>query len=265
MARPRKSHERVSSWLREQIESGIYAVDDLLPSEHDLCHRFDVSRITARRALRTLQDEGLIVRRHGVGSLVADLKAQGGLIAVDGLREDLSENGLDLSGEVLREEDVRPPDDIAARLALGNDTTSRFIERLWADEAGPVALEHVWLTKMVAQLLRPADIGRNRILPVLADRYDMPVSRAEFTVRAVNAPNDIAGRLGVPWGRALQRIDTVMFAGSEIPFCVRRRTVRSDRVQLRIRAAAAGSDRLAPAGFLPVETVRSVIPPTSAP
>lgn len=258
MTRPRNRHERVSSWLREQIESGIYAVDDLLPSEHDLCHRFGVSRITARRALRTLQDEGLIVRRHGVGSFVADLKAQAGLIAMDDLQEDLLENGFDLSGEVLREEDVRPPVDIAARMGLGGDAAVRFIERLWTDETGPVALEHVWMTKLVAQLLRPADIERNRILPVLADRYDMPVSRAEFTVRAVNAPNDIAGRLGVPWGRALQRVDTVMFAASEIPFCTRRRTFRSDRVQLRILAAAAGSDRLAPAGCLPVETVQSV-------
>lgn len=260
MARPRNRHERVSSWLREQIESGIYAIDDLLPSEHDLCHRFDVSRITARRALRTLQDEGLIVRRHGVGSFVADLRAQGGLIAVDGLLEDLSDDRFDLSGQVVREEDVRPPDDIATRLGLKGDDTARFIERVWSDETGPVALEHVWMTNMVAQLLRPADIERNRILPVLADRYDMPVSRAEFTVRAVNAPSDVAGRLGVPWGRALQRIDTVMFAGSEIPFCTRRRTFRSDRVQLRILAAAAGSDRLSPAGYLPVESVRSVVP-----
>lgn len=258
MARPRNRHERVSSWLREQIDSGIYAVDDLLPSEHDLCHRFDVSRITARRALQTLQEEGLIVRRHGVGSFVADLKAQSGLIPVDGLREDRADGGFAMSSEVLRQDDVRPPADVAERLGLANGASSRFIERLWSDESGPAALEHVWITALVAELLRPADIERNRILPVLADRYDMPVSRAEFTMRAINAPNDIAGLLGVPWGRALQRIDTVMFAGSEIPFCQRRRFFRSDRVQLRILGSSAGSERLAPSGYLPVESIATV-------
>lgn len=258
MARSRNRHERVSSWLREQIESGIYAVDDLLPSEHDLCHRFDVSRITARRALQTLQDEGLIVRRHGVGSFVADLKAQSGLIPVDGLREDLTRGGIELSSEVLRQEDLRPPGDVADRLGLADGAPARFIERLWSDAAGPMALEHIWMTALVAELLRPADIERNRILPVLADRYDMPVSRAEFIIRAVNAPNDIAGRLDVPWGRALERIDTVMFAGSEIPFCQRRRFFRSDRIRLRILASSAGSERLAPTGYLPIESIVSV-------
>jgi len=257
MARPRNRHERVSSWLREQIESGIYAVDDLLPSEHDLCHRFDVSRITARRALRSLQDEGLIVRRHGVGSIVADLKDQAGLMAIDGLQDDLADGEPDLSCEVLRQEDVHPPEDVARRLGLGADTSARFVERLWNDEVGPVAVEYIWVTSMVAQLLRAADIERNRMLPILADRYDMPVSRADFTVRAINAPNDIAGRLGIPWGRALQRIDMAMFTGSDIPFCIRRRHFRSDRIQLEIRATSGGSGRHAPAGYLPVESVRS--------
>jgi len=259
MARPRNRHERVSSWLREQIESGIYAVDDLLPSEHDLCDRFDVSRITARRALRTLQDEGLIVRRHGVGSMVADLKAQAGLMAIDGLQEDLSSDGTGLTGEVLREDDMHPPDEVAGQLGLEPRTSVHFVERLWNDQDGPVAVEHVWMTSMVAQLLRAPDIAKNRMLPVLANRYDMPVSRAEFTVRAVNAPNDIAGRLSIPWGRALQRIDSVMFAGSDVPFCFLRRYVRSDRIRLKIRATSAGSERHAPTGYLPVESVKSVI------
>ena len=258
MSRPRNRHERVSSWLREQIESGIYAVDDLLPSEHDLCHRFDVSRITARRALRTLQEEGLIVRRHGVGSLVADLKAQTGLIPVDGLAEDIARGASDLAHGVIREEDVRPPGDIAAQLGLADGTTAHLIERVWSDDRGAVALEHVWLTSLVAELLRPADIQRNRILPVLADRYDMPVSRAEFYTRAINAPNDIAGRLGIPWGRALERIDAVLFAGSEVPFCHRRRFFRSDRIHLLIRASLAGSERHAPSGYLPVSSIESV-------
>lgn len=258
MARPRNRHERVSSWLREQIESGIYAVDDLLPSEHDLCHRFDVSRITARRALRTLQDEGLIVRRHGVGSFVADLSAQAGLVSVDGLQENFARAGIELSSEIVREEDVHPPQDVASRFGMSDGASARFIERLWSDDRGAVALEHVWLSAVAAQLLRPADIQRNRILPVLADRYDMPVSRAEFTVRSINAPNDIAAHLGVPWGRALQRVDAVLFAGSEVPFCHRRRYFRTDRIHLRMRASAAGSERHAPPGCLPVESIESI-------
>jgi GntR family transcriptional regulator len=48
--RPR--HEQISDWLREKIEEGGYEVDEKLPSEKQLGARFDVSRVTVRRALQ---------------------------------------------------------------------------------------------------------------------------------------------------------------------------------------------------------------------
>ena len=71
--RPR--HEQISDWLRQQIENGSYAVDEKLPSEKELGEQFDVSRVTVRRALQTLESEDYIYRRQGLGSFVADCMA----------------------------------------------------------------------------------------------------------------------------------------------------------------------------------------------
>lgn len=57
--------------LRSDIAKGRYAIGALLPTEHELCAQHEVSRHTAREALRLLQEEGLITRRRGIGTVVA--------------------------------------------------------------------------------------------------------------------------------------------------------------------------------------------------
>jgi DNA-binding GntR family transcriptional regulator len=62
---------QLAQLLRSQIRSGQLTVGDRVPTEQQLAREHDVSRDTAQRALAVLAGEGLIVRRRGVGSLVA--------------------------------------------------------------------------------------------------------------------------------------------------------------------------------------------------
>jgi LacI family transcriptional regulator len=63
-------HTKISRALRAEIASGVFAKTIKLPSEAQLVERFDVSRPTIARALRDLQNDGLIERRAGSGSFV---------------------------------------------------------------------------------------------------------------------------------------------------------------------------------------------------
>ena len=63
-------HEEISVILRDEILSGRYGSGGRLPSEAQLVKRFEVSRPTIGRALRTLTDEGIVERRAGSGSYV---------------------------------------------------------------------------------------------------------------------------------------------------------------------------------------------------
>lgn len=62
----------VAGALRQRITNGDYYGATLLPSENELCAQYDVSRVTAREALSLLEKEGLVERRHGLGSFVPD-------------------------------------------------------------------------------------------------------------------------------------------------------------------------------------------------
>ena len=58
--------------IKREISSGALKIGDLLPSEAELCRALDISRNTARQAIGELEDEGLVVRKRGKGTFVAD-------------------------------------------------------------------------------------------------------------------------------------------------------------------------------------------------
>lgn len=70
----------VATDLRAQILSGTGTGDDQFPTESMLCTRYGVSRFTVREALRTLQNEGLIQRRRGSGTVIQPAAARGGAL-----------------------------------------------------------------------------------------------------------------------------------------------------------------------------------------
>ena len=71
-------YEQVRRAVEALIDSGDLSPGDRLPSEPDLCRRFGVSRITARRAMNELARMGLVIRRSGLGTFVAPKGARRG-------------------------------------------------------------------------------------------------------------------------------------------------------------------------------------------
>src|SRR6201995_4195903 len=68
---------QVARTLRKEIVDGVYPVGSQLPTEHELCERFAVSRYTVREALRRLRDDNLVASRPRAGTLVVSRSAAG--------------------------------------------------------------------------------------------------------------------------------------------------------------------------------------------
>ena len=230
--RPR--HEQLSDWLRDRLASPDYAAHDQLPSEHDLGELFGVSRITVRRALATLENEGLIYRRQGLGSFAAPPKLPQGLVRLTDFAQDMERAGLSAASRVLRHAPEKAPPAASEALGLEAGATVVRLDRLRIADGDPIALDRTWLPPFYAQFLDGHDLSEETIYRVLEREYDIPVVRARYRIEATVAGSDEADSLGVPEGAPLLLVERVSHTAADKPVYYQRRYYRADRVAFEL-------------------------------
>lgn len=82
-------YDHIKQSLYRKIESGEWPEHHPVSSENKLAEEFSVSRMTARRALQELSDEGLVVRTRGAGTFVAPLKSQSALLTIRNIADEI--------------------------------------------------------------------------------------------------------------------------------------------------------------------------------
>jgi GntR family transcriptional regulator/GntR family frlABCD operon transcriptional regulator len=80
-------YEQVKIHIRQMIESGELKVGERIPSENELCDCFETSRITIRRALKDLENDGVLEIRHGKGTFVSKVKQPLHILNLKGFAE----------------------------------------------------------------------------------------------------------------------------------------------------------------------------------
>lgn len=223
-------HEQISDWLRGQVVEGVYSKHDKLPSESELGDRFSVSRITVRRALQTLENDGVIYRRQGLGSFVKDGRVQQGLVRLSDFVEDMEAAGITASSEVVHFAPEKASSVVANALEVEEGKTVFRLDRLRLGDGKPLAFDRTWLSVFYAQLLESHDLASQTIYGILENDYSVPVLRGRFRIDATNAPADVANYLQVPTRRALLVIERTSYTTRERPVYCQRRFYRSDKV-----------------------------------
>ena len=168
-------------WLRERTRSSLPG--SLLPSESELATQFQVSRMTARQAVQNLAKEGLVVRRRGAGTYVAEhpLHRHGGVLF--SFTEDMRRRGLAVRSELL-DASLRPA--VAAEaeaLRLADDQRVVSIGRIRFANDVPLAIERVVLLTSCAAVLS-ADLETGSLHEALAAIGHIPtVAQSWITAR----------------------------------------------------------------------------------
>ncbi len=240
-------HEQISSYLRGEIEADRLNSGDKLPSEKALCKKFGVSRITVRRALQTLEADGLIFRRQGLGSFVSERPLAQGLIRLTDFAQDMARAGLDATSRVLRHEEVRCPGPVAERLGVEPGESVVRLDRLRLGEGTPVALDRTWLPLKYGRLLHGHDLAEDTLYAILEREYDIPVLSGRYRISAVEADEEVAAALSVDPASALLFIERTSRTEGGRPVYFQRRFYRPDRVAYELELArdtdeSAGSE-----------------------
>ena len=134
-------YRRLEDALRTALRDQVLKPNEALPAERDLAAELSVSRITLRKALDTLVEEGLLVRRHGAGTFVAD-RVEKQFAKLSSFSEDMTARGRSVRSEWLGKTAGQVTPDEALTLGLSPGTpVYRFNRIRFADDV-PMALEH---------------------------------------------------------------------------------------------------------------------------
>ena len=120
-------HEALTEQLRAMFAAGEYGVGDLLPPERIIAEANNVSRATVREALRTLESQGMIIRRQGSGTQVVATTPQRFSQSIDSLDTLLT----------------KPPDTIEREDAVAQDVLGRKVPCLYGGSVNPQNCEEL--------------------------------------------------------------------------------------------------------------------------
>jgi GntR family histidine utilization transcriptional repressor len=109
---------QIKNHLLDAIHSGRYAVHHKIPAEEQLARDFNVSRMTANKAIRDLVQEGYLIRQAGLGTFVTDRKSESPLAEINNIAEEVRSRGHQYSNSVILCEEVSADDEIALRLGV---------------------------------------------------------------------------------------------------------------------------------------------------
>jgi GntR family transcriptional regulator len=190
---------KVADALRDRIVSGAGGA---LPSEAELGTEYGVSRVTVRRALELLRDEGLVTARRGVGWFVASDPVRQNLGRVTTMEAALEAAGATAGRRVLEFVFEPAPAEVAKTLGLPADGEVLRVTRLNLADDEPFALVTVWLPAALGAQLSRADVERSTFYDLLPLQGIEP-GRVVQTITAEAADRLGASRLGVPVGSPL--------------------------------------------------------------
>ena len=227
------AYQRIQGKIRRTIETGGLRPGDAVPSERELARIHDVSLMTARHALASLEHEGAVERRRGVGTFVAAPKIHFNKLM--SYTEQMGSRSLNACSKVLLAEIIDDEQDVNARLALSPKSKVVKIERLRHAGDEPFALETCYLSAAQFSGLVGAPLQRESLFATLERNYNIELGYADEEVDATAADQRTAELLGVPKREPLLRIRQVIYSTKGVVILYVIGMYRSDRHNLVIR------------------------------
>ena len=194
---PAPLYLQLQQLLREAIQRDVLSEGDAIPAERDLAEEYAVSRITVRKAIGGLVEEGLLTRRRGAGTFIA-ARVEKNLLKLSSFSEDMIARGRVPSSEWISRAPGTVTPEEALSLGLSPGAPVYRFHRLRFADGVPMALE---MSTIAGTCLPNVEAVSDSLYAALEAAGNRPV-RALQRLRAAPFQGDHARLLDVDPGHA---------------------------------------------------------------
>lgn len=212
-------YDQVKNKIREKIEIGEWLEGQKIPSEKELCEMFNVSRITARKAVNDLQEENLLIKKQGKGTFVKKSQIDQSLQKFYSFCKELAKQGIEEKAEMLEFKITEPNYRIKRIMNISSDEEVFVIKRLRLLDGKPYAIEISYIPVKYTPELTMELVDKNGLYNSL-QAFGVKLERATEKFSAVNLRKEEAYYLNSDLNKAAIRLTRRTYHGDNmVEYC----------------------------------------------
>jgi GntR family transcriptional regulator len=224
-------YARIEETIAAEIAQGEYRPGDQLPTEDALLERFQVSRITVRRAIQNLVSRGVLEIRRGLGTFVLSPRIEAELTKLTGFVEDMNAAGRKAAARVVSQGVVAASARVAERLQLSKGTKVMQIKRVRLGDGMPISFDETYLPLALGKQIVRNDLRVHPIFTLLEEEYGVPLVEADYELEAVIASKAVANALQIKVGSPIFQIERTSMTNGNQPVDYEVLSYRGDLVR----------------------------------
>lgn len=220
--------------IQEDINSGKYQFGQQLPTETELCEMYGVSRITTRRAISDLVEEGVLYRQQGKGTFVTKHKIQNELISIGGFTEYSMETGKPHKSRILATNIVKADVKQANSLQIAEGDPVLRIARLLYVGDDPLIIETSYYSCSRFPNFETYLSESVSTYAVLKERYQTEPVSNEKVINVITAKKEESALLKLDVGASLYEVFKIAYDANRVPIHTSLLLMPTSRVTLTV-------------------------------
>lgn len=187
--------------LKSEIAAGSYEEGDLLPSENELSEKYNSTRMTVRRALQELVQDGYIYRKQGKGSIVSSTRKSLGLLSIKGWTDVVAGTKKHGTTTILEDMSVRKLHESTFNHLLAKEDSNAdfyYLKRLRSVDKEPIMVEETFIPCSQIMVLDKEPLIEGSLFKTLLTRYRIDVTNMIQEIRAITCNQQTAALLDIP-------------------------------------------------------------------
>lgn len=216
------------SFIKDQLQPG-----EVMPTESEIEEMFQVSRITVRKAIESLEADGIVAKQQGRGTFVKSKEIIQKVGQITSWTEEMRLKGKKTETHETEIREMAPSRKLAHDLTLKKGETVICMKRIRYVDGEPLAIMINYLRSSLIPNFLEHGLQHESLYQDLAERYGLNIERATEWVRAREVTDLEAATLHIaPYAPVLQ-LRRLSFV-NEVPFEIVEMVVRADRYQYTI-------------------------------